>query len=128
MIGELGTVASSVYVIGNLFRIYIIGMFFRVFFDVAASRNRRIVRCVCYIVYYVGNSMCFLLLACPLPIIMLSNFVGSLLVAACYVSTWKYRIIAMIASVERAKSEEAVRQYVKRQGKQDEYEQLSLKL
>lgn len=33
-----------------------------------------------------------------------------------------------VASVGRAKSEEAVRQYVKSQGKQDEYEQLSLKL
>ena len=33
-----------------------------------------------------------------------------------------------VASVGKSKSEDAVREYVKRQGKQDEYEQLMLKL
>ncbi len=102
MIGELGTVASGVYVIGNLFRIYIIGMFFRVFFDAAAPRNRRIARCICYIVYYVGNSMCFLVWALSPNMIMLSNVIGCLLVATTYLGAWKYKIIAMIASVATA--------------------------
>lgn len=102
MIEELGAVASGVYLIGNLFRIYIKGMFFRVFFDAAASRNRRIARCICYIAYYVGNSMCFLVWALPPRMIVLSNIVGCLLVTATYIGAWKYRLIAIIASVTTA--------------------------
>lgn len=99
MIEELGAVASSVYLIGNFFRIYIIGMFFRVFFHVAASRNRRIARGVCYVVYYVGNSMCFLVWALSPNLMILSNVAGCLLVAATYIGAWKHRILATIASV-----------------------------
>lgn len=98
MIEELGAVASGVYLIGNLFRIYIIGMFFRVFFDVAASRNRKIARGVCYIVYYVGNSMCFLVWELSPNMILLSNILGCLLISVTYIGTWKYRIIAVVAS------------------------------
>ncbi len=99
MIEELGAVASGVYLIGNLFRLYIVGMLFRVFFDVAASRNRKIARYVCYVVYYVGNSMCFLVWALSPNVIMLSNIIGSLLVVATYIGAWKYRIIAVVVSV-----------------------------
>lgn len=99
MIEELGAVASSVYLIGNLFRLYIIGMLFRVFFDAAASRNRKIARYVCYVVYYVGNSMCFLVWVLSPNVIMLSNVVGCLLVAGTYIGTWKYRAVATIVSV-----------------------------
>lgn len=99
MIEELGAVASSVYLIGNFFRIYIIGMFFRVFFDVTAPRNRKIARDICYIVYYVGNSMCFLVWELSPNMILLSNILGCLLISVTYIGTWKHKVLATIASV-----------------------------
>ncbi|MEG0830383.1 MAG: GHKL domain-containing protein [Anaerovoracaceae bacterium] len=78
---------------------YIISRFFHVFFQTDGSKKRKLVRFSGYVLYYCINSASFLYLDWAPKIIILTNIVGSIILASSYIGTWKYRICAIVAVV-----------------------------
>lgn len=90
---------NIVYLIGNLFRIYIISVFMCGFFEREVPFRRRVLRSLCYMLYFCVNSICFLWFDCAPMVILATNIVGSLALTMTYKGTWKYRIYAVVTTV-----------------------------
>jgi hypothetical protein len=87
---------TILYLSGNLFRIYLIYQFLKVFFDTKGSRMQISMRHLVFIMYFIVNSLGFMVLHWSATVTLLSNVIGAFIITLTYPGEWKYRILAPV--------------------------------
>lgn len=96
---EHGIFNSIIYLCGNAFRIYTTYLFFGIFFKPEASDWKQCLRKLCYILFFLVNSVSFLYFQWDPNLILASNFMGFFLITIFYDSKWRVRVCAALAGV-----------------------------
>lgn len=91
---ESQALSIIVYLFGNLFRLYLVFQFLKIFFKEQGGRREIVFRWIAFSLYYIINSMGFLLFEWPPIMILLSNVIGVFCITIFYAGRWKYRFIA----------------------------------
>lgn len=96
---HLSLIETILYLICNLFSIYIIGIFLRIFFESNASNKRRLLRILCYTLFFSVSSASFLIFKWNPNITLLITILGTVAVTMTYKGMWKYRFFSVIIIV-----------------------------
>ena len=98
---EQTTMNDIMYMIGNGFRIYLVCQLMKAFFHQDDNKTimSKTLRAFLYIIYFIGNSIGYLVFEWSPMVIIASNLIGVFLVTLSYRGKWRIRAVSSLSAV-----------------------------